>query len=214
MNDVWIPILPSHSVISGQVSLGFFDAKELALWRSTDGRAQAWANRCPHRGVRFTLGHVIGDNLVCGYHGWQYAAESGRCSFVPAHPKQEAPKNVCATVFSVAEHSGMVWVSSLGAASSPPGATEGYGAFCSSVAIPRDLDVVAENLRKWEFEESNGAWIASAADMMVYLTPMPEGKTLAHVWAADGATVEIRQRMVHVAQWLRNDIESLSTSTY
>ena len=87
--------------------------------RPADGTAQAWENRCPHRSVRFTLGHVVENRLVCAYHGWQYTAGSGQCAHIPAHPDMPPPRNVCAKVFSAVEAAGMVWVY-LGAAEPPP----------------------------------------------------------------------------------------------
>ncbi|MDH6595194.1 nitrite reductase/ring-hydroxylating ferredoxin subunit [Variovorax sp. TBS-050B] len=107
----WHPVAPSAGLHAGaNIVAGFAAGQELALWRAADGRAQAWENRCPHRSVRFTLGTVAGDQLACAYHGWQYAAGSGQCTRIPAHPAMQVPQSVCAKVFDVSEAAGMLWV--------------------------------------------------------------------------------------------------------
>ena len=33
--------------------------------------------RCLHRGALMSDGHVDGENLICGVHGWDYRVDSG-----------------------------------------------------------------------------------------------------------------------------------------
>ena len=33
--------------------------------------------RCAHRGALMSDGHVAGDNLICGLHGWDYRLDTG-----------------------------------------------------------------------------------------------------------------------------------------
>lgn len=120
----WHPVMPASGLPrSANVALGFLQGDELALWRADDGTAQAWANRCPHRGLRFTLGRVLDGKLSCAYHGWEYQAGDGRCVGIPAHPQMPAPRNVCATTFKTVEADGMIWVS-RGSPDVPPPATD------------------------------------------------------------------------------------------
>ena len=108
----WYPVALSAEVRSADnIVASFAGGVELALWRSAEGAVQVWENRCPHRGVRFTLGQVVGDQLSCAYHGWQYSAGTGQCAAIPAHPAMPAPRNVCAKVYVAAEADGMIWVS-------------------------------------------------------------------------------------------------------
>src|SRR5262249_23534602 len=46
------------------------------------GRLAAIENRCAHRQLKLTAGQVVGCQLVCPYHGWQYDA-NGRCAHIP-----------------------------------------------------------------------------------------------------------------------------------
>ena len=89
--------------------------QDLAIWRSASLTVQAWANRCPHRGMRLSYGFVRGDSLACAYHGWHYNCQA-TCHYIPAHPELEPPATIKPAVFSVAEQDGILWVSTDGAA--------------------------------------------------------------------------------------------------
>ncbi|MCU1458239.1 MAG: Rieske (2Fe-2S) domain protein [Actinomycetia bacterium] len=46
-------------------------------------RLAAFLDRCPHRLAPLSAGHVDGDALRCGYHGWCFDA-AGACAEIPA----------------------------------------------------------------------------------------------------------------------------------
>jgi nitrite reductase/ring-hydroxylating ferredoxin subunit len=104
----WSVVAISDEVQPGQIVQAFLHGQELALWRNTEGAIQAWANRCPHRGTRFTMGRIVDDQLSCGYHGWRFAT-GGQCTYIPAHPKLSPPKTVCAKTYQAVERYGMIW---------------------------------------------------------------------------------------------------------
>jgi nitrite reductase/ring-hydroxylating ferredoxin subunit/ferredoxin len=81
---------------------------ELVVWRAQDGAINVWENRCPHRGVRLSMGHHRGDALQCQYHGWQFGSGDGACRFVPAHP-DAAPPSVSVKRWPVEVRHGFVW---------------------------------------------------------------------------------------------------------
>jgi len=93
--------------------------QEIALWRADDGGVNAWENRCPHRGVRLSIGQNTGQDLRCRYHGWRFASGDGRCTQIPADPSRPPPAVLRATVYNVTEQAGFVWVA-LGRSAEPP----------------------------------------------------------------------------------------------
>lgn len=83
--------------------------EDLVLWQAPGGTYQAWADRCPHRGTKLTLGHVVDGRLECAYHGWQFDA-GGQCRFVPALAEFVPPRSHRACTYATAEAYGLLWV--------------------------------------------------------------------------------------------------------
>jgi len=83
--------------------------EEVVIWRDESGAAHAWEDRCPHRGMRLSMGFVRSDRIACLYHGWQYGTD-GHCLYIPAHPRIEVPKTIVTWRHSCAEALGMIWV--------------------------------------------------------------------------------------------------------
>jgi len=107
----WIPIALGRDVPRGVTRAVIVDGRELMIWRGEDGVAHVWDDRCPHRGMRLSLGFVRDNALNCLYHGWQYGA-AANCLRIPAHPDLTVPPTIRATAYASAETGGMVWMSS------------------------------------------------------------------------------------------------------
>ncbi len=105
---LWHPVLANTDLVGLPVAVSLL-GRDLVLWKDTQGIAHAWADRCPHRGAKFSLGRVVDDRLECGYHGWQFAA-SGQCMLVPALPSFSPPASHCATVYELQAAYGLLWV--------------------------------------------------------------------------------------------------------
>ena len=106
----WHPVIAADELGGAPLAARLL-GEDLVLWRDASGAAHAFANRCPHRGTKLSLGRVVeaGTRLECPYHGWQFAA-SGQCVFVPALPAFTPPTSHRACAFEVCEASGLVWV--------------------------------------------------------------------------------------------------------
>jgi len=68
----WYPAEWSDRVGRGQHVEVMFWGESIAVYRGHDGQPAAVENRCAHRQIKLTEGHVRGCNLVCLYHGWAY----------------------------------------------------------------------------------------------------------------------------------------------
>ncbi|WP_439605804.1 Rieske 2Fe-2S domain-containing protein [Hydrogenophaga sp.] len=113
--QLWHPVIASHQVREAPVACALL-GQPLVLWREQghdEHRVHAWADQCPHRGARLSLGRVLiglhGARLECPYHGWQFGG-AGRCQHVPAAPDFVPPPAHCANVFEAQERHGLVWV--------------------------------------------------------------------------------------------------------
>jgi nitrite reductase/ring-hydroxylating ferredoxin subunit len=46
-----------------------------------EGQPHALANACPHQGNPLLEGEVLGESLVCAFHGWKFDLATGACLF-------------------------------------------------------------------------------------------------------------------------------------
>jgi vanillate O-demethylase monooxygenase subunit len=83
--------------------------ESILFWRTEAGAVTAMSDRCVHR--RFPLSerpsHLVGDTVVCGYHGFTYGAD-GVCVAVPG--QKRVPRTARLRAYPVVEQDGFVWV--------------------------------------------------------------------------------------------------------
>ena len=74
------------------------------------GTAHALRDLCIHRGTALSLGRVVGDRIMCPYHGWQYGGD-GICTLIPqlADPTN-VPGKARVDAFTTLERYGHIWV--------------------------------------------------------------------------------------------------------
>jgi phenylpropionate dioxygenase-like ring-hydroxylating dioxygenase large terminal subunit len=90
----WYYVCSSEDLKKGPIKRQLF-GRELAVFRTEDGRAAVLENRCSHMGASLAGGCVDGALLRCPYHGWGYDAD-GRCRDVgkgvevPTFAKQDS----------------------------------------------------------------------------------------------------------------------------
>jgi nitrite reductase/ring-hydroxylating ferredoxin subunit len=191
----WCPVASSADLATRHIFHTALHGQELALWRGDDGKAHVWENRCPHRGVRLSIGAHMGDGLRCQYHGWRFGGD-GRCVAIPAHPDLTPSQGQRATTFPCVERFGLVWTS-LGAA-------------------PLDLPdwedgdwVVLRSL----FVEAPAARVTAAlpADpgLRFLVQPVNDGQSVLHGLSAD-RSISLRDQNDRLTRW-RDAIEEQHT---
>ena len=162
----WFPVCRGEEAAPRHIVHTALLGQELAVWRADDGAVNAWENRCPHRGVRLSVGTNLGDRLKCRYHGWAYASGSGQCVERPAHPGEKPPSLVRARRFPCVEAGGYVWVRLAGEddddAGPAPDSTE-PGLTLRSIHVWASAAAVADALARHSGEAPEGS-PAGAAD--------------------------------------------------
>lgn len=78
----------------------------VVLYRKQDGGIVALDDRCPHRWAPLSKGWIEGDDIVCGYHGFQFCP-SGDCVRVPT---QSRPSKARVKSYPVVERGPLVWL--------------------------------------------------------------------------------------------------------
>lgn len=104
----WWPVALPGDVGTAPLPLTLLE-EPLVLWRDATGAVQAFADRCPHRGARLSLGQVADGQLQCPYHGWRFDG-LGQCRQIPALPGFAPPASHAAQRYAVMEAHGLLWV--------------------------------------------------------------------------------------------------------
>lgn len=111
--DHWHPVLRREELGAEPVGVRLA-GHEIAVFRAADGAIGALEDRCPHRGMRLSLGRVEDGRLVCSYHGWRWAADGrGESPGTPA-------AKPCARRYDAVERYGMIWVKAADRAAAFP----------------------------------------------------------------------------------------------
>ena len=87
----WVQLAWSKELRRGQVRSVAAFGQRLVLFRGADGAARVLDAYCPHLGADLGVGGtVVGNNLRCPFHGWQFDGK-GVCTAIP-HAKKIPPK--------------------------------------------------------------------------------------------------------------------------
>ncbi|HVW35325.1 MAG TPA: Rieske (2Fe-2S) protein, partial [Acidimicrobiia bacterium] len=103
----WYAVALSDQLAGGQVVGIELGDGRLALYRGEDGTVRAMTPYCRHMGADLTVGDVVGNDLRCAFHHWQYGTD-GRCSQIPSGDRIPAAAQL--RPFPVEEKWGLVWV--------------------------------------------------------------------------------------------------------
>jgi len=106
--SLWHPVAGAASLGDVPMAVQLLE-QPLVLWRDAAGVAHAFADRCPHRGARLSLGCVRHGELECAYHGWRFEG-GGRAVAVPALPGFSPPATHRADAHALREQYGLLWV--------------------------------------------------------------------------------------------------------
>ena len=232
----WFPVCRSAEAVARHVAHTALLGRELAIWRSDDGTVNVWENRCPHRGVRLTVGTNLGNALKCRYHGWTFESGSGQCLERPAHPGEKPPALVRARTFSCVEVLGYVWTRLLGDGDDDHGDDDRGPAIgpplptlaLRSIHVRAPAAMVVESLAR-DARSAPGVSMADAVDPYVvhtvgpqagttwyFLQPVTDAETVLHASLADAPSpadrLAVLRRENDRLRAVRNAIEVLTSS--
>ncbi len=108
-SNFWYAVEFTVAVTDRPKALKILD-RELVLFRTKDGQIRAMDDTCIHRGAALANGSVVGDCIVCPYHGWHYQAD-GSCVKIPSQlPPSKIPIQAKMTTYPVCDRSGWIWL--------------------------------------------------------------------------------------------------------
>ncbi len=105
----WFIVAESREIEPGGVSpLRYFD-RDLVLLRTEQGAARLLSAYCSHLGAHLAAGgRVDGETLVCPFHGWCYATDTGACVDIP-YGTGRIPNRARVRAFPTLERDGFIW---------------------------------------------------------------------------------------------------------
>jgi len=102
----WYAIARSAEVGAGEViGRDFLDGRAI-VYRGENGDAVVMNAYCRHLGADLSMGKVVGNDIRCAFHHWQYGPDGG-CTKIPASEK--IPKAARMFKFPTAEKWGLIW---------------------------------------------------------------------------------------------------------
>ncbi|HEV2574129.1 MAG TPA: aromatic ring-hydroxylating dioxygenase subunit alpha [Beijerinckiaceae bacterium] len=79
----------------------------IVFYRKENGEPVAMFGLCPHRTHPLKDGRLIGDDIMCPYHGFTYNPQ-GACVRIPA--QDSLPRNFRQRIYPLIERGGAIWI--------------------------------------------------------------------------------------------------------
>lgn len=143
----WFPLcLASEVAVGAVLGVDFLDGR-VVVFRGDDGIVRVMSAYCPHVGADLSVGRVVGNNVQCAFHHWEYDG-SGQC--VKTGIGDPPPRNACLFVFPSAERFGMIW------------AFNGETPLFDLPTLPYADDLLLTNAYKMDGELHSDPWVFAA----------------------------------------------------
>jgi len=107
LRGFWQPVYRSLDLEKGRPVRLLTLGEHYTLYRGESGTAFLLQDRCPHRQTQLSLGWVVGEEISCFYHGWQFEG-GGQCTLQPAEKASFAAKVRIAS-YPIVEYLGLVF---------------------------------------------------------------------------------------------------------
>jgi len=107
----WYPVMRSRDLKANKpVALTLFSDK-IMFYRDR-GKAYALHDRCPHRGIRISIGkQEFPGTFTCRYHGWTFDLENGKVvAALTDGPDSKVCGNIGVRTYPVEERAGFIWI--------------------------------------------------------------------------------------------------------
>ena len=112
LTGFWYRALPADRVHRNHLYKAMLLEIPLVIGRDRIGQPFALRDTCPHRGMPLNCGRFDGENLECGYHGWQFDVHNGQCQLIPSLTADQNLKvdRIYAGSYPCEEQDDFIWV--------------------------------------------------------------------------------------------------------
>ncbi len=116
--NVWSPLMLAKRVRSKPVSVQLAGEPLVVFRNKQTGVVSTLLDRCPHRGVKLSLGQLTDDGcLECPFHAWRFDG-TGAVTYVPLNPDAKR-ELLFAKALPTREINGLIWVYTAAVKSAP-----------------------------------------------------------------------------------------------
>lgn len=106
--NFWYPMATSAELADKPLRVRAL-TQDFVVFRDAEGKAHCLSNTCTHRGGSLAAGKVVGGNVQCPYHGWQFNG-TGECKLIPSLGiKASIPGRTRIDAYPVEERYGLVF---------------------------------------------------------------------------------------------------------
>jgi len=106
--NFWYPICTAENLAEENPQRVELLGARLVAFRDEEGNAHVLADTCIHRGGSLGKGKVIGNNVQCPYHGWEYNGD-GICTKIPSMDQGNPPGRAKVDSYPVQEKYGIIF---------------------------------------------------------------------------------------------------------
>jgi phenylpropionate dioxygenase-like ring-hydroxylating dioxygenase large terminal subunit len=106
--NFWYPICTTESLAEANPQRVEMLGVRLVAFRDEDGNPNVLADTCVHRGGSLGKGKVVGNNVRCPYHGWEFNGD-GVCTKIPSMKKGNPPARAKVDSYPVQEKYGIIF---------------------------------------------------------------------------------------------------------
>ncbi len=111
LENLWYLAGPAKDFKTGKISGHVILDQPVLIGRTRQGRAFAFQDLCPHRGVQLSKGRIEGDNVVCPFHGWRFRPD-GVCAHIPSIVTSQTvdTEKIRTRPYPIREVQGNLWI--------------------------------------------------------------------------------------------------------
>lgn len=110
LKNVWYLGLTSAELKKNAMVSRKILGEPIVFYRDSHGLVSALRDICPHRGIPFSYGRIVQDQVECPYHGWKFDG-TGACTEIPSLCADQAmdTRKIKVRSYPVREHQGLIW---------------------------------------------------------------------------------------------------------
>ncbi len=113
VRNAWYCAAWAQELEAGKIVARTILEEPIVLYRQTDGKVVALADRCPHRFAPLSMGKILsggsrGDRIMCPYHGLEFSAD-GACVHNP-HGAKNIPSRARVAAYPLIEKHQAIWL--------------------------------------------------------------------------------------------------------